>query len=176
MRSGLISGALYGCLGLGVIDVAALNLLVLPTIHEEAATIAASPPLVPVERAESPTLTASVAPTVVELEPVVQREPLIIVEFQRASQRVTHRAQQELEARAPLLGSAGLVTVVGHADATGTEELNDRLSEDRAHSVARRLFALGIRAVRVRIEARGAREPRGDGSDRRVEVFLGEMP
>ncbi len=176
MRSGLISGALYGCLGLGVIDLAALNLLVLPSIHEEAATIAASPPLVPVESVDAPTLTASVAPTVVQLEPEPAPEPVVVVEFERASQRVTHRAQQQLAASLPQLGTAGLVTVVGHADATGSEDVNDRLSEDRAHSVARRLFTLGIRAVRVRIEARGAREPRDDGSDRRVEVFLGETP
>jgi outer membrane protein OmpA-like peptidoglycan-associated protein len=128
-----------------------------------------------VETVEAPTLTASLAPTVVQLEPVA-REPLIVVDFQRASQRVTHRAQQLLEAAAPLLGSSGQVTVVGHADATGSDDLNDRLSEERAHSVARRLFMLGVRAVRVRIEARGAREPRDDGSDRRVEVFLGDGP
>lgn len=175
MKSAYLSGALYGCLGLGVVDLAALNLLVLPTIHEEAEAIAASPPLVPVEAVEAPTLTASLAPTVVQLEPVA-RTPLIVVDFQRASQRVTHRAQQLLEAAAPLLGSSGQVTVVGHADATGSDDLNDRLSEERAHSVARRLFMLGVRAVRVRIEARGAREPRDDGSDRRVEVFLGDGP
>ena len=175
MKSALISGALYGCLGLGVVDVAALNLLVLPSIHEEAAAIAASPRLVPVQAFDAPAAFASVAPTGPEL-PTVQPEPVAIVEFYRSSYRVNHLAQRVLVSVVPTLGTLGPVTVVGHADATGTDDLNDRLSEQRAEAVARRLVTLGIRPVRVRLEARGARQPRGQGSDRRVEIFLGDAP
>jgi outer membrane protein OmpA-like peptidoglycan-associated protein len=158
-----------------VVDLAALNLFVLPTIHDEAATIAASPPLVPSEAYDMPARAARANASALEQESV-ESAPVAIVEFYRASYRITHVGERILSSAVPTLGSSGSVTVVGHADATGSDDLNDRLSEDRADAVARRLIALGIRPARVRVEARGAREPRSDGIDRRVEIFLGDAP
>jgi outer membrane protein OmpA-like peptidoglycan-associated protein len=66
--------------------------------------------------------------------------------------------------------------VIGHADASGPEQLNDQLSARRAQAVARRLLGSGISAARVRVDARGEREPREAGNSRRVEVFVGGGP
>jgi len=51
------------------------------------------------------------------------------------------------------------LTVVGHADLTGTQEFNDRLSLQRAQSVAAFLIRSGIPAQQIEITARGKREP-----------------
>lgn len=73
------------------------------------------------------------------------------------------------------------VRVVGHTDSTGTTELNNRLSLDRAESTRQYLLARGVDPRRVTIAGRGEAEPVADnGSDagrarnRRVEIYLGE--
>jgi outer membrane protein OmpA-like peptidoglycan-associated protein len=166
--------ALYACLGLGVTDLAALNLLVLPTIEEEAVAIAASPPLVPTRIEDEEPLPSASRLASVPAPTIVQLEPLATVEFDVGSRRVSRRALRRLECVLPRLRDALEVTVVGHADPTGPMQLNERLSEERARAVATRLSALGVVDAHVRIEARGAREPSEDGVDRRVEIYLGE--
>lgn len=73
------------------------------------------------------------------------------------------------------------VRIIGHTDSTGSDELNDRLSLQRAQSARDYLAARGVDSRRVVIAGRGEHEPVADnGSEagrarnRRVEIFLGE--
>lgn len=73
------------------------------------------------------------------------------------------------------------VRVVGHTDNTGTDQVNDRLSLDRAQSVKNYLVTRGVNAQAVQVAGRGEREPVADNTteagrakNRRVEIFLGE--
>jgi outer membrane protein OmpA-like peptidoglycan-associated protein len=73
------------------------------------------------------------------------------------------------------------VRIIGHTDSTGSDELNDRLSIQRAQSTRDYLTARGVNPQQVAITGRGEREPIADNSteagrakNRRVEIFLGE--
>lgn len=73
------------------------------------------------------------------------------------------------------------VRIIGHTDNTGSDDLNDRLSLDRAQSVKNYLVARGVRGDTVSVAGRGEREPVADNGteagrakNRRVEIFLGE--
>jgi outer membrane protein OmpA-like peptidoglycan-associated protein len=100
----------------------------------------------------------------------------MIVEFEVSSPRVSrHESRALLEAVAQL-SRASAITVIGHADESGPEALNDRLSAQRAAAVLERLEASGIPRRRLQLQARGEREPRTDGNSRRVEIFVGGPP
>lgn len=71
------------------------------------------------------------------------------------------------------------VTVVGYTDNTGTEEINRKLSLDRAQSVVNDLEALGISADRLKAVGEGWNDPiasnatpDGRAQNRRVELFI----
>jgi outer membrane protein OmpA-like peptidoglycan-associated protein len=73
------------------------------------------------------------------------------------------------------------VRIVGHTDNTGGDQLNNRLSLDRAQSVKDYLASRGVRSNDIQVAGRGEREPVADNSteagrakNRRVEIFLGE--
>lgn len=73
------------------------------------------------------------------------------------------------------------VRIIGHTDSTGSDELNDRLSIQRAEATRNYLAARGVNPQRIMIAGRGEREPVADNSteagrarNRRVEIFLGE--
>lgn len=72
------------------------------------------------------------------------------------------------------------IDIVGHADSTGTDAVNDPLSLRRANSVRDYLVQHGVTAP-IRTEGRGSRQPIADNStaagraqNRRVEIFLAE--
>lgn len=69
--------------------------------------------------------------------------------------------------------------IIGHTDSTGSAALNQRLSMDRARSVASYLSARGIEPARLSQDGRGPNEPIADNStesgraqNRRVEIFI----
>ena len=71
------------------------------------------------------------------------------------------------------------VTVLGHTDAQGSDELNTKLSQDRATSVRTYLVSQGIPAERVKAEGMGKTQPiadnaspEGRANNRRVEIVL----
>lgn len=73
------------------------------------------------------------------------------------------------------------VTVVGHTDSTGSDQINDPLSRERALAVRDYLGARGVSSSRVSITGRGSHEPvasndteQGRAANRRVEIFLSE--
>ena len=71
--------------------------------------------------------------------------------------------------------------IEGHTDSTGSDELNDRLSRDRANSVMTFLQSQGVAAGRMTAEGYGKRVPVADNAtpagrakNRRVEIILAE--
>lgn len=73
------------------------------------------------------------------------------------------------------------VFIVGHADSTGSDAINDPLSLARANSVRDYMAMRGVDPRIVRTEGRGSHEPvasnataEGRAQNRRVEIFLAE--
>lgn len=73
------------------------------------------------------------------------------------------------------------VMIVGHADSTGNDAINDPLSLARARSVRDYLVARGVDGRIIATEGRGSHEPiasndtaAGRAQNRRVEIFLAE--
>ena len=71
------------------------------------------------------------------------------------------------------------VTVVGYTDNTGSEQLNQNLSEKRAESVVHYLESQGIPAARLKAVGMGENDPiasnstaAGRAQNRRVEMFI----
>lgn len=76
-------------------------------------------------------------------------------------------------------GSGMIVRIVGHTDSTGTDAINNPLSQQRADSVKNYLSDRGVSAARIETSGRGSREPvasnataAGQAQNRRVEIFL----
>ncbi|MDX5330079.1 MAG: OmpA family protein [Pseudomonadota bacterium] len=72
-----------------------------------------------------------------------------------------------------------LVDVIGHADSTGADDYNQRLSERRASSVAGYLVNRGVLPDRLYVAGRGESQPiasnateQGRAQNRRVEIIL----
>lgn len=75
--------------------------------------------------------------------------------------------------------SASRVSVVGHSDSDGSDELNRKLSMERAQAVASVLRLGGIERYRMHLQAMADLAPRADNSsytgrklNRRVEIIL----
>ena len=73
------------------------------------------------------------------------------------------------------------VRIIGHTDSTGSDELNNRLSLERAQATKNYLVARGVNANMVMVAGRGEHEPVADNTsdagrarNRRVEIFMGE--
>lgn len=71
------------------------------------------------------------------------------------------------------------VNVIGYTDSTGSQDLNMRLSQQRADSVASSLIAQGVEANRIRTSGMGPANPiasnstaEGKAQNRRVEITL----
>ena len=73
------------------------------------------------------------------------------------------------------------VRIIGHTDNTGSDAINDPLSQRRADAARDYLAARGVDPRRILTAGRGEHEPVADNStdagrarNRRVEIFLGE--
>ena len=76
---------------------------------------------------------------------------------------------------------ATTVTIIGHTDSTGTPDINQPLSVDRAARTRDYLAGRGVNPNRITIEGRGEREPIASNNDasgrarnRRVEIYVAE--
>jgi outer membrane protein OmpA-like peptidoglycan-associated protein len=76
---------------------------------------------------------------------------------------------------------ATVVTIIGHTDNTGGDQINQPLSLDRAAHTRDYLTAHGVNPSRITIEGRAAREPVASNDDpagrarnRRVEIYVSE--
>lgn len=72
-----------------------------------------------------------------------------------------------------------VIHIVGHTDSSGSDSLNQTLSENRAASVATYLQNLGVDPSRIRTEGRGKREPiapndtaANKAKNRRVDIVI----
>ncbi|MFS2018380.1 OmpA family protein [Massilia sp. CT11-108] len=73
------------------------------------------------------------------------------------------------------------VTIIGHTDNTGSDQINQPLSLDRAAHTRDYLTARGINPARITVEGRASREPIANNDDpagrarnRRVEIYVSE--
>lgn len=71
------------------------------------------------------------------------------------------------------------VTIYGHTDNTGSRAINEKLSKERAESVAKFLTEKGINGTRLTTEGKAYDEPVADNStsegrakNRRVEIYI----
>ena len=112
---------------------------------------------------------------------VPRRQPyLVFFDFDRSD--ITPEADRIIRAAADAYkaGATSMaVGVVGHADRSGTDAYNQRLSERRANAVRARLTQYGVPANQIRTSGRGESEPlvpTADGvrepQNRRVEIGL----
>jgi outer membrane protein OmpA-like peptidoglycan-associated protein len=76
---------------------------------------------------------------------------------------------------------ATYVTIIGHTDSTGGDQINQPLSLDRAAHAREYLAARGVDPNRITVEGRAAREPVASNDDpagrarnRRVEIYVNE--
>ncbi|MBI5716872.1 MAG: OmpA family protein [Burkholderiales bacterium] len=101
--------------------------------------------------------------------------------FDSGSAQIKPQMRPVLDQFAQGLDPKMRVTIVGHTDSVGGEDLNNRLSVDRAVNVRAYLGTHGVDASRMIANGRGEREPiagndtpAGRAQNRRVEIFLSE--
>ncbi|HEX4353688.1 MAG TPA: OmpA family protein [Polyangiales bacterium] len=178
-------------LGLGGVDLAVLNVLIMPTLltatdlspSRRAPDIARAPVAAP-----APTLQPlaantvahgdrEIAPTPGQVAPAPQpmaaEEPVRIL-FGIGNWWISPSGRRALsESLDTLKQSKGAIEVIGHADSLGTRLFNQHLSEQRAQAVAMLLTSEGVEPTRLHVRGVGEDEPSQDGRDRRVEVRIG---
>lgn len=86
-----------------------------------------------------------------------------------------------LDSFAKGLDHTTIVRVIGHTDSTGSDAINNPLSQRRADSVRNYLTDRGVPGARIETAGRGSHEPvasnetvDGRAKNRRVEIFLRE--
>lgn len=110
---------------------------------------------------------------------IVANLPDVLFEFGRAD--LTGGARQAVGniARVASRASGRTISIEGHTDSVGSAEFNQRLSEQRARSVADALIGRGVSSNRVRTRGFGKSRPiasnnseDGRSRNRRVEVII----
>jgi outer membrane protein OmpA-like peptidoglycan-associated protein len=103
----------------------------------------------------------------------------ISFDFGRADIKPAFRPSLDKLGRLLMKYDRTVVHVIGHTDSVGSDEFNQRLSEQRAQRVADYLAGYGVPPQRLRTEGRGEREPRDSNAteagrqlNRRVEIFV----
>jgi outer membrane protein OmpA-like peptidoglycan-associated protein len=73
------------------------------------------------------------------------------------------------------------VTIIGHTDSSGSDAVNNPLSQNRANAARDYLVARGVGSQRIATDGRGSREPIADNAsesgrakNRRVEIYVAE--
>jgi outer membrane protein OmpA-like peptidoglycan-associated protein len=81
--------------------------------------------------------------------------------FVKGTNELTPESRVDFENARKQIASwpAAEIVVIGHADRTGTTEINDALSLERAKLVATQLQAAGVSPDVMEVAARGEREP-----------------
>jgi uncharacterized repeat protein (TIGR02543 family)/uncharacterized repeat protein (TIGR01451 family) len=144
-----------------------------PIVSTPPATVAASAPvLAPAPVAAPATPPQTPAPT---LAP----PPVFLVNFGFDSAALAREATSIIAEAAEYLTSHGeaRVEVTGHTDLRGSDRYNLNLSMRRAQAVADALIARGVARERIKVGARGLREPlsgaldeQASAADRRVHI------
>ncbi len=104
--------------------------------------------------------------------------------FDHDSAKVSPEASEQLDGLVTFLkeNPQAKVEIVGHTDSSGSEEYNQKLSENRALAIADILIAKGIEESRMTIIGQGESNPiasnetaKGREQNRRVEVVVPEF-
>jgi outer membrane protein OmpA-like peptidoglycan-associated protein len=132
-------------------------------------------PVPAAQPAPAPAPTAAPAPAPVQ----VPRTYLVFFDFDKADIRPEARRIIETAAANRKTANVTRLEVTGHADRSGSDRYNERLSMRRAEAVRAELVRLGVPANEIAIFAKGEREPlvqTPDGvrepQNRRVEIVL----
>ncbi|MDD2048638.1 OmpA family protein [Pseudomonas putida] len=125
------------------------------------------------------------APAVVEEAVVVKEEVIVIrdVHFEFDSARLTPADKERLNTIATRLKNeapTARLSVTGHTDSVGRDAYNQKLSEQRAHSVTDYLVSSGVpQASFVSVQGAGESRPEADNAtaegramNRRVEIRI----
>ncbi|XXQ67851.1 OmpA family protein [Neisseriaceae bacterium B1] len=103
------------------------------------------------------------------------------VTFATGSYALSPNAQSSLANAAQTLATYNetTITVVGHTDSTGSDAINNPLSQNRAQAVANYLNQRGVAANRMSVSGQGSRMPiasnatvEGRAQNRRVEILI----
>jgi outer membrane protein OmpA-like peptidoglycan-associated protein len=182
MASTLALRALLGAgLGLGALDLAWLNLGVVPRLVApgEAAIPEPTPRLpervVVAPRPEPETSRPTSQPIENDMPSPAVVAMKTSVYFATRSVSVDSQARATLEHFVSRAGPAGEFVLEGHADHRGDESLNRELSKQRAKTVAEQLEQLGVTASRIRIGFVGERAASSSDElwrDRRVDIQI----
>jgi len=101
--------------------------------------------------------------------------------FKTNSASLNATSQENIKSLATILNKYPDTNIVieGHTDATGTEEHNQQLSENRAQSVGNQLISSGVKSARMNMMGYGESQPVADNETdagqqqtRRVEVAI----
>lgn len=99
--------------------------------------------------------------------------------FVEGTTDLTPESQPVLAALRAAVAAGSDVQITGHTDTTGSQELNDRLSYERAVEIRAALVKQGLPVESARVVGRGERELRiptaddvSEPGNRRVEVIL----
>ena len=111
---------------------------------------------VPVAQAPAPAPVVAAPPRVIEK---ITLNTDVLFAFNRAE--LTPAGEQKLDELAKSAQGSDVEKVVltGHADRIGTEDYNQKLSEDRAQAVADYLATKGVDRSRLQVEAKGESQP-----------------
>jgi outer membrane protein OmpA-like peptidoglycan-associated protein len=170
--------ALVGAsLGLGAADLLWLNVALAPDLVVSTPT--PSQLVTPVPLRITPRVVAhderppSPAP---EPEAVATPPDSRVVYFQTLSARLDGSARETLARLVEEAPDNAQLVLEGHADYRGDEQLNDRLSRDRANAVANYLVGLGMARTRLRIdhvgESGATAQLAETWRDRRVDIQI----
>jgi outer membrane protein OmpA-like peptidoglycan-associated protein len=132
-------------------------------------------PVPAAQPAPAPAPTAAPAPAPVQ----VPRTYLVFFDFDKSDIRPEARRIIETAAANRKTANVTRLEVTGHADRSGADRYNERLSMRRAEALRAELVRLGVPANEIAIFAKGEREPlvqTPDGvrepQNRRVEIVL----
>jgi outer membrane protein OmpA-like peptidoglycan-associated protein len=104
----------------------------------------------------------------------VADQPLTQIFFSLGNFALGPNGKQLLERKLPLLNSDQRpILIIGAADPSGPEQVNEKLSDARAQSVAEWLLLHGVDAQRIHTHAIGHEGAVGSTLDRRVDIWLG---
>ena len=114
-----------------------------------------------------------------DLQSTIDADLAVPLKFQTGSDRLSADGQQELQSVVASLKACpdAKLTVIGHTDNTGTDAINNPLSEARAKSVTAYLVSQGIPADSLSSKGAGSSEPvagndteAGRAQNRRTEI------
>jgi outer membrane protein OmpA-like peptidoglycan-associated protein len=181
----LLQAVLIALLAAGAADLLVLNLWAVPQALQETSISAArktqpratTPPARSTMPAPRPALAPPPLVPPPSAAPAAPPERLGFVLFRYGDFWVGPKSHATLLEMLPRMAADRRpIHLIGHADAHGTPSVNRRISEARAHAVARVLIEDGVAEDRIRISGVGS-----DGQDesalaRRVELQLEDMP